>query len=78
MNHIYTFINADKCTLASMFSTSLPTKVLILECYANKMESIIADISDIHYSLFQDLLEAARYSGKCLSPKSYMNYVLLV
>lgn len=50
MNHIYTFVNADKCTLASMFNISLPMEVLSLEYYANKMESIIADISDIYYS----------------------------
>lgn len=41
------------------------------------MESIIADIFDIYCSWFQDLLEPARYTGKCLSPKSYMNYVFI-
>lgn len=58
-----------------MFNISLPIDILISECYANKMDSIIADISDRYYSQFQDLLETARHLGKCLSPKSYINYV---
>lgn len=33
-----------------MFNLSLPMDILIFECYANKMEGIIADISDRYYS----------------------------
>lgn len=73
--HSHIQINALFTRWSTFFWLS---EVMILECYVKEMESIIADISDILFSQFQDFLEAARYTGKCLSPESYMNYVSLV